>query len=154
MRIPARYHSEMLRKAAAFRRLIYRLRVGPVVRVREFLSGHALLAQRTDVEQLARFFRVLSDPACLRLLEFLAMAEHTRGECAAHVGVPGNYVHSRLASLRGCGWIAVRWRGHRRWYRLADPRATEFMLLARTLAADNSGALAECAHLDQHPPCG
>jgi DNA-binding IclR family transcriptional regulator len=102
------------------------------------------------VEKMAGLFRPLGDPACLQILEFLATKERSVPECVAHTGLLRSSVRAHLASLEGLGWIEA---GHHASYRLADPRAAELILLARTLAASNAGALVQCLHLDQSPPC-
>jgi ArsR family transcriptional regulator, cadmium/lead-responsive transcriptional repressor len=114
--------------------------------------GRSRLGQPGEVERMAMSFRALSDPFCLTLLTFLAAGDRTSWECAAYLAEPERHVRYRLNSLQYSGWVAVRRRGYQRHYRLADPRTTELMLLARALAADNSGALSACATLNQITP--
>lgn len=152
MGISARYHHpQALRKIAALRKETRQLLHRSLRKVDEFLTGHSFRVHREDSEQIARSFRVLSDPSCLRLLEFLAAAERTSAECAAYLSTPKNRIQPYLSRLQSSGWIAGHRRGRFRFYRLADPRAAELMLLARAMAAENSGALAECTQLDQQP---
>jgi ArsR family transcriptional regulator, cadmium/lead-responsive transcriptional repressor len=95
------------------------------------------------VELVARFFRALSDPARLRLIEFLLPAEHTVSECVQHVGLSQGRVSVHLASLADCGYVQGRRAGRFTWYRVADPRVADLITLARLLAADNTAALAD-----------
>jgi DNA-binding transcriptional ArsR family regulator len=108
----------------------------------------ALLPAGDDgVALVAKFFRALSDPTRLRLLELLLHQEHTVGECVARIGLAQGRVSSHLACLADCGYVLARRSGRRTFYRVADPRVAELVLLARSLAADNSAALAECVRI-------
>ena len=92
---------------------------------------------------MARFFRALGDPAPLRLLEFLLPAQHTVSERVRHTGPSQGRVSAHLACLADCGYVQVRRPGRFAWYRVADPRVADLVLLAGSLAADNAAALAE-----------
>ena len=115
-------------------------------------SGTALLPAGDDgVEVVARFFRALGDPARLRLLEFLLAAEHTVTECVPHVGLSQGRVSAHLACLAGCGYVQARRQGRNVFYRVADPRVADLVVLARSMAADNAAALAACVHIAPAP---
>jgi len=103
------------------------------------------------VELVARFFRALGDPARLRLLEFLLPAEHTVSECVAHIGLSQGRVSVHLACLADCGYVQVRRSGRFAWYKVADPRVADLVMLARSLAADNAAALADCVRIGPGP---
>jgi ArsR family transcriptional regulator, cadmium/lead-responsive transcriptional repressor len=107
--------------------------------------------QRAETERMARSFHVLGDPACVRLLELLAAAERTSEECAAYLSTTDERLRYYLAALQNSGWITAKRHGRFRSYRLSDPRAAELIALARAMAAENFGALAECTQLDQRP---
>jgi DNA-binding transcriptional ArsR family regulator len=112
------------------------------------LSPALLLPEAAGgVAVVARFFRALGDPARLRLLEFLLGAEHTVTECVTHVGLSQGRVSSHLACLAGCGYVVGRRDGRFTWYRVADPRVADLVILARSLAADNAEALAGCVRI-------
>lgn len=104
----------------------------------------------TGVEVVAKFFRALGDPTRLRLLEFLLHAEHTVTECVTHVGLSQGRVSVHLACLADCGYVSVRRQGRRAYYRVADPRVADLVVLARSLAADNRTTLACCERIDAH----
>src|SRR5712691_10997189 len=110
-----------------------------------------LPAAAGGVELVARFFRALGDPARLRLLEFLLPAEHTVSECVRHIGLSQGRVSAHLACLAGCGYVHVRRSGRFAWYQVADPRVAGLVTLARSLAADNAAALADCVRIDPGP---
>lgn len=99
-------------------------------------------------EMVAKFFRALGDPTRLRLLEFLLGEEHTVTECVRHVGLSQGRVSSHLACLADCGYVQIRRSGRHAFYRAADLRVADLVLLARVLAADNAAALAACARID------
>ena len=99
------------------------------------------------VEMVAKFFRALGDPTRLRLLEFLMGGEHTVTECVAQVGLSQGRVSAHLACLSDCGYVQARRQGRFAYYRVADRRVAELVLLARALAADNVAALAACVRI-------
>jgi DNA-binding transcriptional ArsR family regulator len=115
-------------------------------------AARTLLPAAADgVELVARFFRALGDPARLRLLEFLLHDEHTVSECVAHIGLSQGRVSVHLACLADCGYVQVRRAGRFGWYRVADPRVADLVMLARSLAADNAAALADCVRITPDP---
>ena len=103
-----------------------------------------------DVHTVAKFFRALGDPTRLRLLEFLLHDEHTVTECVALVGLSQGRVSTHLSCLADCGYVSVRRKGRRAYYRVADPRVADLVVLARALAADNRTALACCQRIGAH----
>ncbi|PZS27168.1 MAG: ArsR family transcriptional regulator [Pseudonocardiales bacterium] len=105
----------------------------------------------SGVEMVAKFFRALSDPTRLRLLEFLLAEEHTVSECVAHAGLSQGRVSSHLACLADCGYVRVRRDGRFAHYKVADPRVADLVMLARSLAADNAAALAACVRIAPTP---
>ena len=111
----------------------------PASRPATAVPGTVLLpAGDGGVEVVARFFRALGDPARLRLLEFLLPGEHTVTECVAHVGLSQGRVSAHLACLAGCGYVQARRQGRNAFYRVADPRVADLVVLARAMAADNT----------------
>ena len=115
-------------------------------------AATALLPSAADgVELVARFFRALGDPARLRLLEFLLGSEHTVSECVAHIGLSQGRVSVHLACLADCGYVQARRSGRFAWYKVADPRVADLVMLARSLAADNAAALADCVRITPDP---
>lgn len=111
-----------------------------------------LLPEAADgVEAVAKFFRALGDQARLRLLEFLLGGEHTVTECVQQIGLSQGRVSAHLACLAGCGYVQARRSGRNMFYRVADPRVADLVVLARAMAADNAAALAACVHIDPAP---
>lgn len=99
------------------------------------------------VEMVAKFFRALSDPVRLRLLEFLLDEEHTVTECVEHIGLSQGRISTHLGCLSDCGYVQVRRAGRYAHYRVADLRVAELVLLGRSLAAENAAALAACIRI-------
>lgn len=116
----------------------------------------ARLLPDTDdgVSVVAKFFRALGDPSRLRLLEFLLDGEHTVGECVEQVGLAQGRVSAHLACLADCGYVQARREGRKAFYKVADPRVAQLVLLAHALAADNACALAACMRIDAPPGAG
>ena len=113
------------------------------------LSAPQLLPDNDDlVATIARFFRALGEPARLQLLDFLRHGERTVSECVEHVGLSQGRVSTHLACLAGCGYVEVRRQGRYAYYRIADPRVADLVMLAHALAADNAPALQACQHID------
>lgn len=108
-----------------------------------------LPADPNGVETVAKFFRALGDSARLRLLEFLLDEEHTVTECVARIGLSQGRVSTHLACLADCGYVQVRREGRYAYYRVADPRVADVVLLARSLAADNAAALGACLRISE-----
>lgn len=107
-----------------------------------------LLGDGGEVGTVAKFFRALGDPSRLRLLEFLLDGEHSVSDCVAHIGLSQGRISTHLACLADCGYVQARREGRWCYYRVADPRVAELVMLARALAADNCGALAACERID------
>jgi DNA-binding transcriptional ArsR family regulator len=119
---------------------------------REEDTGLALLPDAgSGVEIVAKFFRALSDPARLRLLEFLLNAEHTVSECVKYIGLSQGRVSAHLACLADCGYVECRRAGRFAHYTVADPRVADLVMLARSMAADNAAALAACVRVAPAP---
>ncbi len=97
---------------------------------------------------IAKFFRALGDPTRLRLLEFVLHEEKTVSQCIERVGLAQGRVSTHLACLADCGFVQLRRDGRFSYYRVADPRVAELVLLARALSADNVAALSECLRID------
>ncbi|WP_343577760.1 metalloregulator ArsR/SmtB family transcription factor [Mycobacterium sp.] len=98
---------------------------------------------------VARFFRALSDPARLKILEYILAGERTVAECVEHAGVTQPRVSIHLACLTDCGYVVARRDGRKLRYSVGDPRVAELVMLARSLAADNAAALACCPRISR-----
>jgi len=111
-------------------------------------AGALLPADGASRAVLAKFFKALSDPTRLRLLQFLLTEEHTVTQCVEHVGLAQGRVSAHLACLADCGYVTVRREGRFAHYRVTDPRVADLVLLGRALSADNATALTACMRID------
>jgi Predicted transcriptional regulators len=91
------------------------VRTAVVTAARQVDSGCA----HTDAA--ARFFRALSDPTRLKLLEFILRGERTCPECVGYAGVSQSRVSVQLACLTACGYVTGHRDGRRMRYRVGDP---------------------------------
>ena len=58
-------------------------------------------------------------------------------------------VSTHLRCLADCGYVRVRRAGRHAFYRVADPRVAQLVLLAHALAADNHTALCACHRIPE-----
>jgi ArsR family transcriptional regulator, cadmium/lead-responsive transcriptional repressor len=104
-----------------------------------------IAAEPSEVDLLAKYFRVLADRSRLCILEALTEGEELSvGEIVERLGIPQPSVSNHLACLRWCGFVEAR-REHRIVYnRVADPRVGRLIELARELLSDNDEHVASC----------
>jgi DNA-binding transcriptional ArsR family regulator len=116
--------------------------------------GSTTVDRRNDAEELcshtdttSKFFRALSDPSRLKLLEFILAGERTSAECMDHAGISQPRVSVHLSCLADCGYVVARRDGHKLWYSVGDPRVADLIVLARALTVDNAAALDCCSRI-------
>jgi len=114
------------------------------------IAGPFLLPEQpTEPDLVAKYFKVLSDPARVRVLELLGeRGEMSVGELTVALGLGRTNVSNHLGCLRWCGFVQTR-REHRTvHYRIADPRVTELLSLGAALLAENAEHVAACRRVD------
>jgi DNA-binding transcriptional ArsR family regulator len=79
----------------------------------------------------AEFFRTLGHPARIRILELLALGEHSVGELQAEVGLEGSHMSQQLAVLRRAGVVVAHKRGNSVIYSMASPDMADLLAVAR-----------------------
>ena len=95
-----------------------------------------------DIPRLkAEFFRALSHPLRIRLLEVLAEGSRSVSALVAELGVEQPLVSQQLSVLRGAGFVTGRREGASVIYELADERTAELLATARAMLLDQFGAL-------------
>ena len=101
----------------------------------------------THLDTVAKFFRALSDPTRLKLLEYILRGERTSADCVAYAGISQPRVSVHLSCLTDCGYGTARRDGKKLRYSVGDPRVADLIILARSLAADNAAALSCCTRI-------
>ncbi|MEU9246992.1 metalloregulator ArsR/SmtB family transcription factor [Streptomyces sp. NPDC048385] len=110
-------------------------------------GADAAQTECSHTDTVARFFRALSDPTRLMLLEFILHGERTSADCVEHAGISQPRVSVHLSCLVDCGYVTARRDGKKLRYSVGDPRVADLVVLARALATDNARALACCPHI-------
>src|SRR6267154_614887 len=95
----------------------------------------------------ARFFRVLSDPTRLAILELLLQGPRTVSELVEALDVSQSRVSNHLACLRWCEFVDTEREGRQITYRLRDRRVRGLIAGARSMAADHCEHLASCTRI-------
>src|SRR5262249_59236721 len=72
-------------------------------------------------------------------------------EWVQHTGLSGGGFWVHRACRADCGYVQVGRAGGFAWYKVADPRVADLVMRARSLAADNVAALAECVRIPPDP---
>ncbi len=105
--------------------------------------------QPTEPDLVAKYFKVLSDPARVRVLELLReRGELSVGQLTEMLELGRTNLCNHLACLRWCGFVQTR-REHRTvHYRIADPRVSELLELGRALLRDNAEHVAACRRVE------
>ena len=101
----------------------------------------------SDAEMYARFFQVLSDPTRVRLLHLLLDAPEagrTVGELVAAIGAPQGRVSTHLGCLRWCGLVQPYREGKYVYYRIADPRVRDLLVVGGSMMRDHAAGIASC----------
>src|SRR5437879_1934167 len=94
------------------------------------------LRERTDLDTAtARFFRVLSDPTRLAILELLLVEPRTVSELVDALDVPQSRVSNHLACLRWCEFVDTERAGRQVTYRIRERRVRKLIDAARSMAA-------------------
>lgn len=100
-----------------------------------------------EADLYARFFRVLGDPTRIRLLRLLLDApagECSVGELVVALEAPQSRVSTHLGCLRWCGLVQTRRAGKQVYYRIADARVRELLVLAGAALRDHAAGIASC----------
>ena len=79
----------------------------------------------------AEFFKTLGHPARIRILELLAVSDHSVGELQAEVGLEASHMSQQLAVLRRAGVVVASKHGNSVIYSMASPDMAELMAVAR-----------------------
>jgi len=100
---------------------------------------------------VARYFRALSDPTRLRILELVQHEELSVGELVERTGAAQPQISNHLACLRWCGFVASRREGRAVLNSVADKRVVQLLELAKALLEDNAEHVASCCEIATGP---
>jgi ArsR family transcriptional regulator len=108
----------------------------------------ATLDARTKLDvATARFFRVLSDPTRLQILDLLLEMPRTVSELVEALDCPQSRVSNHLACLRWCDFVDGERQGRRVTYRIRDERVRKLVDAARSMAAEHCEHLVSCQRI-------
>src|SRR3954447_25867472 len=97
-------------------------------------AGTESWAMTTPLHQLkAEFFKTLSHPLRIRVLELLSQDEHSVGELLREIEVESSNLSQQLAVLRRAGLVTTRKEGSTVHYSLISPQIAELMAVARSI---------------------
>lgn len=95
----------------------------------------------------ARFFRVLSDPTRLAILELLVEQPRTVSEVVEMLGCPQSRVSNHLACLRWCEFVDTERQGRQVTYRIREQRVRAVIDAASAMAVEHCEHLASCTRI-------
>lgn len=100
----------------------------------------------TPLHQLkAEFFKTLSHPARIRVLELLSEREQAVAELLPQIGIEPAHLSQQLAVLRRAGLVTTRREGSNVIYSLTSPQVADLLAVARgiltNLLSDQVGLL-------------
>lgn len=98
--------------------------------------ARATRSESPPVDRLkADFFRLLSHPARVRILDLLRHEERTVGDLQAALGLDSSGTSQHLGAMRRQGLLENRREGTSFYYRVADPRVFQLLEVARQMLA-------------------
>lgn len=105
----------------------------------------------------ANLFKALAHPARIRILELLAAAPDTAAPVSyllAETGLEASHLSQHLATLRRHGVVTSVRRANVVTYRLAHPKISELLAIARVFLLDSLAGSSEQLRLAQELPAG
>ena len=88
----------------------------------------------TPLHQMkAEFFKTLSHPLRIRVLELLSEREHSVGELLRAIDIEASNLSQQLAVLRRAGLVATRKEGSAVYYSLVSTQIADLMGVARSI---------------------
>jgi DNA-binding transcriptional ArsR family regulator len=88
----------------------------------------------TPLHQIkAEFFKTLSNPVRIRVLELLSEREHSVGELLQEIEVEPSNLSQQLAVLRRAGLVTTRKEGSTVHYSLISSQIADLMAVARSI---------------------
>jgi ArsR family transcriptional regulator, cadmium/lead-responsive transcriptional repressor len=104
--------------------------------------------ETTRTAVTARFFKGLSDPTRLRIIDLLiANGSMNVTEIVEQLGQPQGRVSSHLACLRWCGFVLAERSGRYVEYRVVDESVGQLVAIAHELITTNAEHIMSCTRL-------
>lgn len=97
------------------------------------MNGEEWAVHRPLYELKAEFFKTLSHPARIRVLELLSQRDHSVAEMLPDVGIESANLSQHLAVLRRSGLVTSRKEGSTVIYSLTSPQVAELLAVARRI---------------------
>jgi len=110
-------------------------------------TQYADLAEPLAEELLPKFFKALSDPTRIKIIQLLTKKERNVSELIATLGVSQSGVSNHLACLKWCGFVTSRREGRRTYYRVTDERITNVLEFALRMISDNAQSIYACTRI-------
>jgi ArsR family transcriptional regulator, cadmium/lead-responsive transcriptional repressor len=92
----------------------------------------------------AKFFRGLSDPSRLLIIEALRDGEKPVGQLVEMTGLSQPNASAHLSCLQDCGLVVRRQEGRYVYYRLADDRMEQVLLAVEGMLSEVADTLYAC----------
>lgn len=102
------------------------------------VEGTGQVDRAGQAELTAKFFRGLSDPTRLRIIEVLLEKELNVSQLVEVLGVPQSKASNHLACLKWCGFVSGRKSGKNVYYRVSDDRVRGLVEVAKRMMTDNA----------------
>lgn len=100
--------------------------------------------KRPISEVKAEFFKALSHPARIRVLELLRDGKRSVGELIPKVGLEPSHLSQQLSALRRANIVDSKKKGSTVYYSVSDPRIFELLEVAKQII---TGSLSEARDL-------
>jgi DNA-binding transcriptional ArsR family regulator len=113
----------------------------------EKIMSSTLESDRDLGTATARFFRILSDPTRLKILDLLLSEPRTVSQLVEALGCPQSRVSNHLACLRWCEFVDAEREGRQITYHIRDQRVRALIDAARELATEHCDHLASCQRI-------
>lgn len=88
----------------------------------------------TPLHQMkAEFFKILSHPSRIRVLELLSEGEQSVGDLLGAIGIEASNLSQHLAVIRRAGLVTARREGSVVYYSLVSDQIADLMSVARSI---------------------
>ena len=105
-------------------------------------------AHPTDLDtSTARFFRILSDPTRLAILELLLDRPYKVSDLVEALDSSQSRISNHLACLRWCEVVDAERQGRQITYQIRDQRVRGLIDVARKISAEHCEHLATCGRI-------